>query len=589
VVVSRAVYHQHEAGHLSQVATRNLLESIKLVQYFNLNKHTYSPTKMDRYEELLNKTRRPDLQKKSTVKLIGYKDTIAEIKKRIQIQQNFIATGPSGVGKTTVIRRIAEGSKLKFMYIKASWTTAKRFGDPESQLGDLFEEAITKAPSLIFIDKIDHIGESKRSQSDIKDRVFNMLEDQLDYLQSLQEKVLVIAATNKPEALDPDLLKYFDDEIRFTLPSRKDRLEMLKELFPKFLSNELELIADATHCYLYKDLKRLRTVARIEDPVKLTYESVKVALTKFKPKTIRDYTTPCPPMRWEDIGGVEDVKKELQDSVIKPLKNQARFKKFGLDMDRGALLYGPPGCSKTMLSQALATESGFNFISIKGPQLFSKYVGDSEAAIRRLYRNAREIAPCIIFFDEIDGFATERADGNSSSVGDKVVTQILTEFNGPPDGVFTLAATNRPHRVDSALLRPGRLDSAIYIPLPSLKDRAEIFKVHMRGLPLRFELPVEQVAEQLASKTDSYSGAEIRKVCRTASRYACLESDENEFIEMRHFLQALENVKPTTSIEHLTSYDKFYKRTLKSGQRASLAGAPLRELHDDFNLSLNLD
>lgn len=570
------------------------------------------------YSEFIKRFGRPDLNEESKVNLIGYGDTIDLIKDKISTlldldeisEQDFaLITGPSGTGKTTVVRKLAEHfsnpansnkQKLSFFYLKSSWTLERQFGNPETRLRSLFDEAIQKAPSLIFIDKIDLICAEKRSQNDSKDRVFNILEDKLESLNHGQARVLVLAATDKPEVLDPQMRKpcYFSDEIRFTLPKRQDRIQYLEYLVDKHKSKltfeQVEQIADASHCYSYRDLSKLCNIAsryvkvcRNNNNELLDYSSMRFALSQFKPVAIKSITTPCPPLKWEDIGGVEDVKRELQESVIWPLEHKSKFQRLGICSNKGAILYGPPGCSKTMLAQALATESGYNFISIKGPELFSKWVGDSEAAVRKLYRNAREIAPCIIFFDEIDGFAPERSDNQSSSVGDKVVAQLLTELNGvePLDNVFTIAATNRPDRVDGALLRPGRLDPAIYIPLPSESDRREIFKVHMRPLSLKFDEPIDSVVDSLAAQTSGYSGAEIANVCRVAGTLALRESLENESIELKHFTEALDKVKPRTKSDQLEAYKKFQERSPRGLDKQGTSMLPQQSSSQDSSYS----
>lgn len=563
------------------------------------SKTTREKVEPEDYATLIKKFGRPDLERKSGVRLIGYKAVIGTLKQQIEnISTGHVdfalITGPSGTGKTTVVRSIAESyNELNYIYLKASWMLQKRFGNPETQLDQIFDEANTRAPTLVFIDDIHRICEKKRSHPDAN-KIFDLLTDKLEFLHGVSARVLVLAATDRPELLDPEIRKprYFKDEIKFSLPTRQDRFEKLSGILAKqdIKIKDIEQIAELTHCYLYNDLEELCKIAN-KDAGRLDLDSLRAALSKFKPTAIRNVTTPCPPLRWEDIGGVDNVKRELQESVIWPLEHREKFKRLGIVSNKGAILYGPPGCSKTMLAQALATESGYNFISVKGPELFSKWVGDSEAAVRKLYSNAREIAPCIIFFDEIDGFATERSDNQSSSVGDKVVAQLLTELNGiePLDNVFTIAATNRPDRVDSALMRPGRLDPAIYIPLPAEGDRAEIFKVHMRPLALKLEgdEAAESLAARLASRTSGYSGAEIANVCRVAGQFALRESLENDHIHWRHFEMALDNVKPRTRVEHLRAYSKFHERSLQLGQRSSLAMAPL-QFCEDFDNKLNL-
>lgn len=560
------------------------------------------------YGEFIKRFGRPDLEEKSQVELVGYESSIAAIKDKIDIllssrEPGFaLITGPTGTGKTTVVRKLAEQyskrspddkNGLTFFYLKASWTMEKQFGNPELRLRALFDKAVKESPSLVFIDKIDLICSEKRSHNDSKERIFNVLEDKLECINSSSSRVLVLAATDRPEVLDSQIKKpcYFSDEIKFTLPSRQDRKAFLSSIFAKINCDmspeQIDLIANASHCYSFMDLKKVCNLAKsycnkLGQEAKLDYSSFKTSLLQYKPTIIRSITTPCPPLHWDDIGGVDDVKRELQESVIWPLEHRDKFKKLGIQSNKGALLYGPPGCSKTMLAQALATESGYNFISVKGPELFSKWVGDSEAAVRRLYRNAREISPCIIFFDEIDGFAPERSDNQSSSVGDKVVAQLLTELNGiePLDNVFTIAATNRPDRVDSALIRPGRLDPAIYIPLPSERDRGEIFRVHMRPLSLNFDDSDDIIISKLASITEGYSGAELANVCRVAGTLALRESLKNESIEWRHFEAALERVQPRTKIGHLNAYKKFQERSshtfTSADQKSSIPTASLQ-------------
>lgn len=525
------------------------------------------------YADFIKRFDRLDLDEKCKFELIGCKETIKRLQDKIEElfqggKQDFaLLTGPAGTGKTSFVRKLAEQSKdkLNFFYLKSSWMLEKQFGNPEQKIRSIFNEAIEKAPSLIYIDKIDLICPEKRSQIDLKDRIFNVLEDKLENLAETSPKVLVLAATNKPELLDPQLRKpnYFSDEIKFTLPKKQDRIEILKHLTKDFPGkDDIEQIADASHCYSYPDLLKLCRIA-----TKQCNGSLKSALSQFKPIAIKSITTPCPPLRWDDIGGVNNVKRDLQELVIWPLEHRDKFINMGIKSRKGALLYGPPGCSKTMLAQALATESGYNFISVKGPELFSKYVGDSEAAVRKLYRNAREIAPCIIFFDEIDGLAANRNDNQSSSVGEKVVSTLLTELNGiePLDDVFTIAATNRPNKIDSALLRPGRLRPAIYIPLPNEEDRREIFKVHMKPLKLDFESSsIEEVIQSLAQETAGYSGAEIAEICDVAGTLALRENIENKFIKLDHFQEALKNVKPKTEAEDLKSYREFQRKTFQT-------------------------
>ena len=567
------------------------------------------------YSEFIKRFNRPDITNKPVGSdLIGSQRVVASLRSRIDdllgpgsVRQNHtLITGPSRTGKTFVIHRVAlsyPSKKLNYIYLKSSWTLEKQFGNPEEQLREIFDFAIKRSPSLIFIDRLDSICEKKRNANDVS-RVFNVLEDRLECLSGLGAKVLVFAATNRPEVLDPQITCYFGDEIRFNLPSPADRggklIETIRRIDDKhegMTASELGLIVESTHCYSFSDIEILCCNAtRHSNGDTLKYSHFLEAISSFKPVLVRSVTSPCPPVAWEDIGGFESIKLDLQVSVIWPLKHRGQFQKLGLAPIKGILLYGPPGCSKTMLAQALATESGYNFISIKGPELNSKYVGESEAAIRKLYKNARDIAPCIIFFDEIEAMAPERSEDSNSPVGDRVTAQLLTELNGvePLDNVFTIAATNRPNKVDSALLRPGRLDPAIYVSLPTRDDRVKIFLVHMKKLgQLELGIEIDKAAEQLADKTIGYSGADIARICQVAGELALREdpSRDDLKIEWRHFDSSLERVKPKTRPSQLKGFAKFHEMTLQLGQRESLApGSPYNStfFSDEFH-KLNIN
>lgn len=532
------------------------------------------------YSEFIKIFGSPDIEQTKNITLVGNDSVRSVIRELIDHLLKFhgpqfaLITGPSGTGKTTVVLKLAQETEkqLTLFYLNSWWTLEKDFGNPRTRLKSLFDEAVKKAPSLIFIDKLDLICCEKRSQNDPRDRIINYLECLLDQLTTSDARVLVLAATDRPEMIDPRFRKprNFEEEIKFSLPNRQDRMAILSSILKKYPSDisteELEKIADASNYYSYENLMKVCKLASRANHGKLDYPSIKQSLSKYKPSLVKSVTTPCPPLHWNDIGGVDYAKKELKKKVIWSLQHRDKYQKLGIKSEKGALLYGPPGCSKTMLAQALATESGYNFISLKGPQLLSKYVGDSEFAVRKLYANAREIAPCIIFFDEIDGFAPERSDNQSSSVGEKVVTTLLAELNGiePSENVFTIAATNRPDRVDSALLRPGRLEP-IYIPLPTDEDRREIFRVHMRPLQLNFDQPLDDIIDKLVCVTQHYSGAEIASICQKAGVFAIEESLDNEFIEWRHFEAALRVVKPKTKVRQLQAFKKF--QTMESGDQ----------------------
>jgi len=512
--------------------------------------------------------------------IIGYEKAVLSLRRQIDKlvshkstrPYHMLVTGPSGTGKTFIVDHVAESypnKKLNYVYLKSGRTLDKRFGDPCEHLEVIFSDAITKAPSLIFMDDIDKVCEKKYSNDAY--RVSNALDYLLQTLRKIPARVLVIGATSQKETLDSHIAKYFQSEIELTFPNLSERrtklINTIKLHTPDQImsAEEIDQISEATQSYSFGDIEKLCLSALEEfDGTQSCYKFFKKAIRDLKPE-LKSVTSYCPPVRWDDIGGFDQTKMQLQKAVMQPLKRRSQYQRSKLKPIKGILLYGPPGCSKTMLAQALATESGFNFISIRGPELNSKYVGDSEAAVRKLYKNARDIAPCIIFFDEIDAFAPERSKDSSSSVGDRVTTQLLTELNGvePLNDVFTIAATNRPDKVDSALLRPGRLDPIIYVPLPTQDDRAKIFVVHMRELQ-ELKLDINEAAVEFAEKTHGYSGADISSVCRLAAEIAFDERSDLEDppIEKRHFEVALEKVKPTTRITQLKKLSKFRKMTL---------------------------
>lgn len=526
-----------------------------------------------------------------SIELIGCDASLSALGNKIEfllnnanekpLEQDFaLITGPPKSGKTTVVQKLVsrysrsedpeKPARLAFFYLDASWALEKQFG--ESRLRSLFDEAIKKAPSLIFIDKVELICAVKRSQNDVRERLFNVLLGELEGLTKESAKVLFLAATSHPELLNPQLKEtcLFDSEIRFGLPEKKDRAsyltKVLEQIPNELIPGQIEGIAEATHCYTFIELHRLTLLARqlaISEGQSLDLPVFDKALSLFKPIAVKSVATPCQPVYWTDIGGYEHVKKKLK-SIITSVEDQESISTKFLRPRIGALLYGPPGCSKTMLAQALATESGYNFICVNGPELFRKYVGDTEAEVRRLYKNAREIAPCIVFFDEIDGFCPPRGDNQNSSIEAKVVTQLLPVLNGvePLDRVITLAATNRPNRVDRALLRYGRLDQIIYIPLPDEKDRRDIFKLYLRLMPLKldYDITLDEMLDELALKSEGYSGADIACVCKVAGQLARDDGLIGGQLEQRHLMAAFDEVQASVIDEDLKVYESFQKR-----------------------------
>eukprot|EP00795_Rhopilema_esculentum_P000633 gene633-10336_t len=450
------------------------------------------------------------------------------------------------------------------------------YGETESRLRSIFEEAESKAPAIVFIDEMDALCPKRDDViNETEKRVVATLLTLMDGMSSTSSvgRVMVIGATNRRDSIDPALRRpgRFDREIEIGVPNSLDRMEILKKLLSKtkhqLTPESIQKVAQNAHGYVGADLsavckeaglaalKRLVRDERDARDFSITLTDMDEAMLKVSPSAMRSINVDVPRVRWDDVGGQQEVKQRLKESIEWPLKYPEAFHRMGISPPTGVLLYGPPGCSKTLLAKALATESGLNFISIKGPELFSKFLGESEKAVRELFLKARTAAPSIIFFDEIDALGVQRGDKSKSGVGDRVLAQILTEMDGVEGlkGVMVIAATNRPDMIDDALLRPGRIDRIIFVPLPDEATRKEIFQIQFRKIPIGPDIEVER----LVVETEGYSGAEICAVCKEAAIFALRESIEATSINKTHFDAALELVRPRldkTSIEYYRDF-----------------------------------
>jgi transitional endoplasmic reticulum ATPase len=461
--------------------------------------------------------------------------------------------GPPGSGKTLIARVIARETDANFFSVSGPEVIHKFYGESEAHLRKIFEEAGRKGPSIIFLDEIDAIA-PKREQvvGDVEKRVVAQLLALMDGL-NRRQNVIVIAATNIPNALDPALRRpgRFDREISIPIPDRNGRLEILEvhsRGMPLAEDVDIAHLAEITHGFVGADLESLcREAAMIclrqiitdmdFSLANLPYERLAglevhmddflTALREVEPSAIREVFVEVPDVRWEDVGGLGEVKEALMEAVEWPLKFGHIYKKAGISPPKGILLTGPPGCGKTLLAKAIATESQVNFISIKGPALLSKYIGESEKGVREVFHKARQASPCIIFFDEIDALVPMRSSGGSDShVSERILSQFLVELDGIEElkGVLILGATNRPDIIDPAILRPGRFDRIVEIPLPDEKGRKEIFEVHLRNKPLAPGINLEK----FSSKMEGFSGAEIASVCNKAALMAVRRAIETE-------------------------------------------------------------
>ncbi|XP_022615588.1 spermatogenesis-associated protein 5 [Seriola dumerili] len=494
--------------------------------------------------------------------------------------------GPPGTGKTMIGRAIANEVGAHMTVINGPEIMSKFYGETESRLRQIFTEASQRRPAIIFIDELDALCPKREgAQNEVEKRVVASLLTLMDGIGSEGHsgQLLVLGATNRPHALDPALRRpgRFDKELEVGVPGAAERADILQKQLSSVpcsaTGEELTQLADAAHGYVGADLAAVckeaglhalrRALGGSHQPsdqqlmgtVTVTLQDLQWATSVVKPSAMREVAIDVPKVRWSDVGGMEEVKLKLKQAVEWPLRHPEAFTRMGIQPPKGVLLYGPPGCSKTMIAKALANESGLNFLAIKGPELLSKYVGESERAVREVFRKARAVAPSIVFFDEIDALASERGSSSGSGgVGDRVLAQLLTEMDGIEQlrDVTVLAATNRPDMIDKALMRPGRLDRIVYVPLPDAPTRWEIFSLQFRNMPVAQNVSLDD----LVTRTNKYSGAEITAVCREAALLALQEDIKAQHIEARHFESALNAVKPRIPDSLIQSYISYQQQ-----------------------------
>ncbi|MBQ6099874.1 MAG: CDC48 family AAA ATPase [Methanobrevibacter sp.] len=476
--------------------------------------------------------------------------------------------GPPGTGKTLLAKAVASESDAHFIAINGPEIMSKYVGGSEENLREYFEEAEENSPSIIFIDELDAIAPKREeTNGEVERRTVAQLLTLMDGLKS-RGQVVVIGATNRPDSLDPALRRpgRFDREIEIGVPDTEERKEVLEihtRNMPLAEDVDLDKIASTTHGFVGADLESLckeaamRVVRRILPEIQNDEEIPKEVLEKIvvngddfksaqkeiQPSALREVLVQIPDIKWDDVGGLEDVKQELKEAVEWPLKHPETFKRLGIRPPKGTLLYGIPGTGKTLLAKAVASESEANFISVKGPELLSKWVGESEKGVREVFRKAKQAAPTVIFFDEIDAIASTRSGNDTDSgVTKRVVNQLLTEMDGLEEleDVAIIAATNRPDILDAGLMRPGRFDRHIQVKEPDEEARIAIFKVHTKDMPLADDVNLKK----LAKNTEGYVGADIESVCREAAMLTLRNNLEASEIPNKYFKEAIEKVKP---------------------------------------------
>lgn len=498
------------------------------------------------------------------------KSTLGEVPERkTRISHGILLYGPAGCGKSLLCNFLAGTSNSKVVTVNPHRIFSKFLGEAEVTLNRLFQEALKNfpLPTVIVIDDI-HILCPRSESTDAVRRVSATLLKLLDELPFRKDgsKIFVLAATTDLERTNPALRRSgrLDCTMEISVPTPDQRYDILKKLLNS-VPNEIQVedirkLSQVTHAFVGADLSALVGKAVGNAAKKNTQVSVNDlnwALSSVSPSAMKEVLVEVPNVHWEDIGGQHELKLKLKQAIEWPLTNPEVFPRFGIDPPRGVLMYGPPGCSKTMIAKALATESRLNFLTIKGPDIFSMWVGESERAVRELFRKARSVAPSIIFFDEIDAIGAERGSDSGSSVKERVLAQLLTELDGVTslDNVTIVAATNRPDLIDRALLRPGRIDRIVFVGLPDRETRREIFEIKLKKMPVGEDCSVQKLVEL----TENYSGAEIQAVCREAGISALEESLEATEVSWRHFQRALDVIMPRTSQELLKIYEEYEK------------------------------
>ena len=499
----------------------------------------------------------------------------------IQPPQGVLLHGPPGTGKTLLAKAVANETNATFFSIAGPEIISKYYGESEQQLREIFEDATDEAPSIVFIDELDSIAPKREDVTgEVERRVVAQLLTMMDGLET-RGQVIVIAATNRVNSVDPALRRpgRFDREIEIGVPDETGRNEILRiHTRGMPLSDDIDLddLAEDTHGFVGADIESLTKEAAMKalrrylpeinledddvppsliDRMIVKRSDFRGALSEVEPSAMREVLVELPKISWEDVGGLDAAKQDIRESIEWPLRDPERFDRMGIDPPKGVLLYGPPGTGKTLMAKAVANETNANFISIRGPQLLSKWVGESEKAIRQTFRKARQVSPTVIFFDELDALAPSRSTDVGSNVSERVVNQLLTELDGleEMEDVVVVGATNRPDMIDPALIRSGRFDRLVMIGEPNTEGREEIFKIHTRDMPLAADVSLRELAEI----ADGFVGSDIESIAREAAMESLRTDPDADEVTMSHFRGAMESVRPTITGDIIEYYERI--------------------------------
>src|SRR3989344_811723 len=518
----------------------------------------------------------------------------------IEPPKGVLLHGPPGTGKTLLAKAVANESEAHFILLNGPEIMSKFYGESEKKIRDIFEDAEKNAPSIIFIDEVDAIAPKREEvQGEVERRVVSQLLTMMDGLKS-RGRIIVIGATNRVNSIDPALRRpgRFDREVEISVPDKQARLNILKihtRNMPLHKSVNLEALAAKTHGFVGADLSALTKEAAMNllrkllpelkleddeaipqevlDKIVISGDDFEESLKVVRPSAMREVLVETPNVSWEDIGGLDNTKRDLREAIEWPLKSPESFKRLGVRAPRGILLYGPPGTGKTLLAKAVAKESEANFISVKGPSLLSMWVGKSEEGVRKVFERARQVSPCVIFFDEIDSLAGKRGMEMGSKVTERVLNQLLAEIDGLEGlkDVTIIGATNRPDMLDAAILRPGRFDKILLVGAPEDEGRLQVLRIHTKNTPLAEDVRIDELVKQ----TEGFVGADIEGLVREAAMSALRRDITSKNVSRKDFEEAFNRVKPSVSPETAKRYKKMEEYYIKNAKAGTLEVGPI--------------